>query len=151
MVNLEFDHKVHVLMIRIPSNDLGEEISKITLTFPEPVAGTLTVDAADPAAAPQLTDGSNILTLSFDTPKKPDDTVYAVIAPVELTSEQEVTITATGTTRESRPKTFPGKHFAEGHTPRSLTAFRPSAPPPCASACPTPARAPSVKISPASR
>ena len=116
MVNLEFDHKVHVLMIRIPSNDLGEEISKITLTFPEPVAGTLTVDAADPAAAPQLTDGSNILTLSFDTPKKPDDTVYAVIAPVELTSEQEVTITATGTTRESRPKTFPGKHFAEGHT-----------------------------------
>ena len=51
MVNLEFDHKVHVLMIRIPSNDLGEEISKITLTFPEPVAGTLTVDAADPAAA----------------------------------------------------------------------------------------------------
>lgn len=116
MVNLEFDHKVHVLMIRIPSNDLGEEISKITLTFPEPVAGTLTVDATDPAAAPQLTDGSNILTLSFDTPKKPGDTVYAVIAPVELTSEQEVTITATGTTRESRPKTFPGKHFAEGHT-----------------------------------
>ena len=116
MVNLEFDHKVHVLMIRIPSNDLGEEISKITLTFPEPVAGTLTVDAADPAAAPQLTDGSDILTLSFDTPKKPGDTVYAVIAPVELTSEQEVTITATGTTRESRPKTFPGKHFAEGHT-----------------------------------
>lgn len=116
MVNLEFDHKVHVLMIRIPSNDLGEEISKITLTFPEPVAGTLTVDATDPAAAPQLTDGSDILTLSFDTPKKPGDTVYAVIAPVELTSEQEVTITATGTTRESRPKTFPGKHFAEGHT-----------------------------------
>lgn len=116
MVNLEFDHKVHVLKISIPSNDLGEEISKITLTFPEPVTGTLTVDAADPAAAPQLTDGSNILTLSFDTPKKPDDTVYAVIAPVELTSEQEVTITATGTTRESRPKTFPGKHFAEGHT-----------------------------------
>ena len=103
-------------MIRIPSNDLGEEISKITLTFPEPVAGTLTVDATDPAVAPQLTDGSNILTLSFDTPKKPGDTVYAVIAPVELTSEQEVTITATGTTRESRPKTFPGKHFAEGHT-----------------------------------
>lgn len=116
MVKLEFDHKVHVLMIRIPSNDLGEEISKITLTFPEPVAGILTVDAVDPAAAPQLTDGSNILTLSFDTPKKPGDTVYAVIAPVELTSEQEVTITATGTTRESRPKTFPGKHFAEGHT-----------------------------------
>ena len=83
---------------------------------PEPVAGTLTVDAANPSAAPQLTDGSNILTLSFDTPKKPGDTVYAVIAPVELTSEQEVTITATGTTRESRPKTFPGKHFAEGHT-----------------------------------
>ena len=115
-VNLAFEHKVHVLKIGIPSNDLGEDISKITLTFPEPVAGILTVDAANPTATPQLTSGSNVLTLKFDTPKKPGDTVFAVIAPVEIAAEQEVTITATGATRESRPKTFPGKDFAAGHT-----------------------------------
>ena len=116
-VNLEFEHKVHVLKISIPSNNLGEDISKITLTFPEPVAGILTVNAADPAAAPQLTSGSNILTLTFDTPKKPGDTVFAIIAPVEIAAEQSVTITATGTTRESRPREFAaGKHFAAGHT-----------------------------------
>lgn len=116
-VNLEFEHKVHVLKISIPSNNLGEDISKITLTFPEPIAGILTVNAADPAAAPQLTSGSNILTLTFDTPKKPGDTVFAIIAPVEIAAEQSVTITATGTTRESRPREFAaGKHFAAGHT-----------------------------------
>ena len=98
-VNLQFEHKVHVLKIHIPSNNLGEDISKITLTFPEPVAGVLKVNGTDPTAAPQLTSGSNVLTLTFDTPKKPSDTVFAVIAPVELTSAQSVTITATGTTR----------------------------------------------------
>lgn len=115
-VNLEFEHKVHVLKISIPSNNLGEDISKITLTFPEPVAGVLKVNGTDPTAAPQLTSGSNVLTLTFDTPKKPGDTVFAVIAPVELTSAQSVTITATGTTRESRPREFAGKNFTAGHT-----------------------------------
>lgn len=115
-VNLQFEHKVHVLKIHIPSNNLGEDISKITLTFPEPVAGVLKVNGTDPTAAPQLTSGSNVLTLTFDTPKKPGDTVFAVIAPVELTSAQSVTITATGTTRESRPREFAGKNFTAGHT-----------------------------------
>lgn len=115
-VNLQFEHKVHVLKIHIPSNNLGEDISKITLTFPEPVAGVLKVNGTAPTAAPQLTSGSNVLTLTFDTPKKPGDTVFAVIAPVELTSAQSVTITATGTTRESRPREFAGKNFTAGHT-----------------------------------
>ena len=115
-VNLQFEHNVHVLKIHIPSNNLGEDISKITLTFPEPVAGVLKVNGTDPTAAPQLTSGSNVLTLTFDTPKKPGDTVFAVIAPVELTSAQSVTITATGTTRESRTREFAGKNFTAGHT-----------------------------------
>ena len=115
-VNLQFEHKVHVLKIRIPSNSLGEDISKITLTFPEPVTGTVTVNAADPSVPAQLTSGSNILTLNFDTPKKKDDEVFAVIAPVKFTAEQAITITASGATRESRPKEFAGKNFAEGRT-----------------------------------
>lgn len=115
-VQFQFRHKVHVLKIRIPKNDLGEKVSEITLAFPQPVTGRMTVDAADPDAAPTLTGGNNTLTLRFDTPKDAGDVVFAVIAPVELTAEQPVTITATGATRESQPKTFAGKHFAEGHT-----------------------------------
>ena len=57
-VQFQFRHKVHVLKIRIPKNDLGEKVSEITLAFPQPVTGRMTVDAADPDAAPTLTDGN---------------------------------------------------------------------------------------------
>lgn len=76
----------------------------------------MTVDAADPDAAPTLTDGNNTLTLRFDTPKGAGDVVFAVIAPVELTAEQPVTITAICEAGESEPRDIPGKHFSEGHT-----------------------------------
>ena len=115
-VQFQFRHKVHVLKIRIPKNDLGEKVSEITLAFPQPVTGRMTVDAADPDAAPTLTDGNNTLTLRFDTPKGADDVVFAVIAPVELTAEQPVTITAICEAGESEPRDIPGKHFSEGHT-----------------------------------
>lgn len=115
-VQFQFRHKVHVLKIRIPKNDLGEKVSEITLAFPQPVTGRMTVDAADPDAAPTLTDGNNTLTLRFDTPKGAGDVVFAVIAPVELTAEQPVTITAICEAGESEPRDIPGKHFSEGHT-----------------------------------
>ena len=76
----------------------------------------MTVDAADPDAAPTLTDGNNTLTLRFDTPKGAGDVVFAVIAPVELTAEQPVTITAICEAGESEPRDILGKHFSEGHT-----------------------------------
>ena len=115
-VQFQFRHKVHVLKIRIPKNDLGEKVSEITLAFPQPVTGRMTVDAADPDAAPTLTDGNNTLTLRFDTPKDAGDVVFAFIAPVELTAEQPVTITAICEAGESEPRDIPGKHFSEGHT-----------------------------------
>lgn len=115
-VQFQFRHKVHVLKIRIPKNDLGEKVSEITLAFPQPVTGRMTVDAADPDAAPTLTGGNNTLTLRFDTPKDAGDVVFAVIAPVELTAEQPVTITAICEAGESEPRDIPGKHFSEGHT-----------------------------------
>ena len=126
-VQFQFRHKVHVLKIRIPKNDLGEKVSEITLAFPQPVTGRMTVDAADPDAAPTLTGSNNTLTLRFDTPKDASDVVFAVIAPVELTAEQPVTITAICEAGESEPRNIPGKHFSEGHTPRSPTTFPPSA------------------------
>lgn len=117
-VNLQFTHKVHVLMIRIPSSALDEPIEELTLTFPTPVTGRLTVDASDPLAAPELTGGSNTLTLRFPQPVEAaeDKVVYAVIAPVEFTDTDAIEIKAAGQTCESKPAYMAGKHFTEGHT-----------------------------------
>ncbi len=115
-VQFQFRHKVHVLKIRIPKNNLGEKISEITLAFPQPVTGRMTVDAADPDAAPTLTSGNSTLTLRFDEPKDAGDVVFAVIAPTELTADQPVTITAICEAGESEPRDIAGKNFAAGHT-----------------------------------
>lgn len=118
IVNLQFAHKMHVLKITIPRNDLGEPISEIKLTFPTPVVGRLTVDAANPAAAAELSESSNTLTLRFSEPKEAEDVVYALIAPVTLEEGQEVSIVASSSGLESEVRTFApaDRTFAAGHT-----------------------------------
>lgn len=121
-VSLAFSHKVHLLKIRIPENRLGEPVTGLRITFPEPVAGTLRVDAADPDAAPLLTDGSNTLTLEFPIPVDAGAIVYATIAPVMLDATVPVTLTGICQTGESKSIKIPGKDFAAGHTtPISFT------------------------------
>lgn len=115
-VRFAFRHKVHILKIRIPENALGEAITGLEIAFPQPVAGRLTVDAADPEADPVLSDGSNTLTLSFAEPLGEHAVVYAVIAPVEIPQDERITLTALGSTRYSKPGILFGKHFAAGHT-----------------------------------
>lgn len=122
IVNFQFTHKVHVLKIRIPENKMGMPVSKLEMVFPTPVTGTLTVNATDPAAAPILTAGSNTLSLNFDQPIDAGATVFAVIAPVELTPDQLITIKAYSGKKESYPTTMRGKHFQQAHTtPIALT------------------------------
>ncbi|WP_346701524.1 fimbrillin family protein [uncultured Alistipes sp.] len=118
VVDLQFAHKIHVLKIAIPRNDLGEPVSEIKLTFPTPVVGRLTVDAANPAAAAELSESSNTLTLRFSEPKEAEDVVYALIAPVTLEEGQEVSIVASSSALESEERTFApaGRTFAAGHT-----------------------------------
>ena len=118
IVNLQFAHKMHVLKIAIPHNDLGEPVSEIVLTFPTPVAGRLTVDAANPDAAAELSEPSNTLTLRFAEPKDVGAVVYALIAPVMLEEGQEVSIVASSLSRESEVRTFApaDRTFAAGHT-----------------------------------
>ncbi len=123
-LSLTFSHKVHVLKIHIPANRMGQPVERLTLTFPVPVTGRLTVDAADPDAAPVLdaTDANRTLTLDFDTPQDAGATVFAVIAPVELAPEQEIEIKAYTSTQESVPARMPGKNYRAGRTtPVNLT------------------------------
>ena len=120
VVDLQFAHKIHVLKIAIPRNDLGEPVSEITLTFPSPVAGRLTVDASDPAADGVLAGSGNTLTLRFSEPKDAGAVVYAMIAPLTLGEGETVSIVAAGATSESEPRTFvpatADRSFAAGHT-----------------------------------
>lgn len=122
VVRLAFRHKIHVLKIRIAGNKLGEPISRLTLAFPQPVTGRLTVDAADPDAAPTLTEGSNLLTIDLKEAIDKEAVVYAIIAPVQIDPSEKITVTAFSQKRESKPGTFAGKDFTAGHTtPIALT------------------------------
>ena len=119
-VRFDFAHKMHVLKIRLAENRLSEPVTRLEIAFPQPVTGRLTVDAADAEAAPELTGGSNVLTLRFPEPlevtPENEPVVYAMIAPVDIPAEEQITLTAFGTGEQSKPATLGGKLFAEGHT-----------------------------------
>lgn len=120
-LSLRFRHQIHLLRIRIPGNQLGEPVTRLTLKFPVPVAGTMSFDITDADAAPTIS-GSNQITLRFDQPKDVGDVVYAVIAPVVLEETDQIEIMATGELYESEPRTMPGKNFQAGHvTPIAYT------------------------------
>lgn len=114
-VSLDFHHQVHLLRIRIPQNNLGEAITKLTLTFPTDVTGTLSVDLTDPQARPQIS-GSPSVTLQFAEPKNAGDVVFATIAPVSLTASDAIEIVAEGPIYRSQARTLAGKEFLAGHT-----------------------------------
>lgn len=120
IVNLQFAHKIHVLKITLPKNDLGEPITEIELTFPTAVTGRLTVDASNPEADATLSGGSKTLTLRFAEPKDAGDVVYAMIAPVTLEEGEQISILAIGESSESESRTFApasaDRTFAAGHT-----------------------------------
>lgn len=115
-VNFSFSHKVHVLKIEIPANLLNEPIDELEMTFPQPVTGTLTVDAADPSAAPELTAGENKLILRFKEAVDAGATIFAVIAPVDIPDTEAISFKAIGQTCESKEVYMAGKNFSAGHT-----------------------------------
>lgn len=124
-VSMTFNHQVHLLRIRIPGNQLGEEITRLTLNFPVDVTGTMTVDVTDPQAQPTIS-GSKSVTLQFAEPKSVGDVVFATIAPVTLQEADQIEIIATGSIYESEARNMAGKDFLPGHTtPISYTVPQP--------------------------
>ena len=118
---LDFKHKMHTLKIEIAKNTFGLDISKLVLTFPTEVTGTVTVDATKADSAPALTNGSKTLTLNFDTPINEGDTAWGVICPANVTEVQIMAYATDGT--ESVGKTISlNKECEEGHiTPLYFT------------------------------
>lgn len=120
-LSLRFRHQIHLLRITIPAggNNLQEPISTLELEFPQPVVGRLSFDAATPDATPELTDGNSKLTIRLANPVPADQelSVYAAIAPVEISADDAIRIKAIGTGGgESQTSSMPGKAFTAGHT-----------------------------------
>ncbi|MBR0394660.1 MAG: fimbrillin family protein [Alistipes sp.] len=88
-LDLRFSHKMHAMRFDIPEdgNLMGMAIDKIEFTFPTNVVGDVTLDVANPDAAPTLSNGSNVLTLDLPNGAEAGDTLWAMIFPTELTGE----------------------------------------------------------------
>lgn len=122
-LGLDFAHKMHTLKVSIAENKLGSPISALRFTFPTNVTGTVTVDAANPTAAPTLSNGSTTLNLNLATAiNAGSGAAWGVIFPTTI--EGDVKVTAVGTDgRLSKEKTVNiNKTYAEGHlTPLSFS------------------------------
>lgn len=123
-IDLRFRHLMHVLKITIPQdkNLAGEPLTGLDITFPAPVVGTVRVDAAAQTPVASLTaEGHSVLQLRFAEPVDAGATVWAVIAPCDLSGGELVFKGIVGK-RESLTISTPGRMLAAGHTtPIALT------------------------------
>lgn len=123
-IDLRFRHLMHVLKITIPEgkNLTGEPLTGLDITFPAPVVGTVRVDAAAQTPEATLTgEGRSVLRLRFAEPVDAGATVWAVIAPCDL-SVGELVFKGIVGKRESLTISTPGRMLAAGHTtPIALT------------------------------
>ena len=84
-LDLEFTHETHALKITVPeaANGFGDDITRIRIEFPQPVAGRLSFDAV---TGEVITDGltDNFVDVKFDTPLQNDTPFWVFIAPVDV-------------------------------------------------------------------
>lgn len=119
---LDFQHKMHTLKVTIAENNLGSEISKLKFSFPSEVTGKITVDAANPDAAPVLVNASRELTIDCGNGITNGNTVWAAIIPQAISGD--IKLFATGSDgRISLEKSISlSKECLAGHiTPLALT------------------------------
>lgn len=67
---MHFIHQCHVMRVQVPvgRNQWGERVSRLRVEFPAAVVGKMTMDLADPTAAPQLTEGGNTVIAELKNP-----------------------------------------------------------------------------------
>ena len=121
-LKLDFHHKMHILKVVIAKNTFGLDISKLVLTFPTEVTGSVTVDATNVNSAPTLTNGAKTLTLNLATPINEGDTAWGIICPANITGEVKVMAYATDGTESVGKSISLNKECEEGHvTPLHFT------------------------------
>lgn len=88
-LNLRFTHKMHALRITLPGEGklMNTPVDCIEITFPTAVVGDVTVDAANPSAAPVLTNGSNTITINVPKGYSAGDYIWALIFPTTISGD----------------------------------------------------------------
>ena len=89
-LELDFQHKMHILKVNIAKNDLGIDVGKIVFTFASNVTGNVAVNITNPAAAPSLSNGSKELVIDCGDGVNVGEGVWGVIFPQTIFSSVKV-------------------------------------------------------------
>lgn len=119
---LDFQHKMHTLKMTIAENSFNSKVSKLIFTFPSEVTGKVTVDAANPDAAPVLENASRELTIDCGNGITNGNTVWAAIIPQAVSGEASYcAVSELGQLTNTR-KFLLDRELKEGHiTPLQLS------------------------------
>jgi hypothetical protein len=119
---LDFQHKMHTLKMTIAKNSFNSKVSKLIFTFPSEVTGKVTVDAANPDAAPVLENASRELTIDCGNGITNGNTVWAAIIPQAVSGEASYyAVSELGQLTNTR-KFLLDRELKEGHiTPLQLS------------------------------
>lgn len=121
-LELDFQHKMHILKVNIAKNDLGVDVGKLVFTFPGNVTGDVSVNITNAASAATLANGSKELVINCANGAGVGEDVWGVIFPQMVIGS--VKVVAYGVDgRESVEKRISFmKTFAAGHiTPLSFS------------------------------
>lgn len=121
-LELDFQHKMHILKVNIAKNDLGVDVGKLVFTFPGNVTGDVSVNITNAASAATLANGSKELVINCANGAGVGEDVWGVIFPQMVIGS--VKVVAYGVDgRESVEKSISFmKTFAAGHiTPLSFS------------------------------
>ena len=121
---LDFQHKMHILKMTIPQggNPLKDPISRVVFTFPTAIAGNFTINALNPAEAPDIKRGSKQLIINIPNGFDEGDHAWGVILPGNISGTVKYYAVSTTGERTSERTFKVSKAFEGGHiTPLSLT------------------------------
>ena len=123
-IDFSFKHMLHTMKITVPEVPFDDGIKQMRIEFPYNVAGKLRIDLE--SGETLLTEGSNAITLTFDTPKKAGDTFWVFVAPYDAagsTGSGKVHFIATDGTDFTFPKESDAFDFSK-FTACSITPVR---------------------------
>lgn len=122
-MRLVMNRMMHQFRFYLPAEDTqmqGEAIEKIVLTFPAPVTGDVSVDVADPSAAPVLAGGDEKITLQLKEPISVEKGNYACVAfvPSSFTAGQSLQVKAYTSDKVVKidPIDLRARNFQAGHS-----------------------------------
>ena len=121
---LDFQHKMHILKMTIPQggNPLKDPIRRVVFTFPTAIAGNFTINALNPAEAPDIKRGSKQLIINIPNGFDEGDHAWGVILPGNISGTVKYYAVSTTGERTSERTFKVSKAFEGGHiTPLSLT------------------------------